>query len=295
MPRKMSFHPTTGDLSFFVMNETPHPFAVRPKFGGVGVKFADHRWYLREWHAHEALEVNLVIRGSGSVLLEDRRYPLLPGHLIWLWPGQRHIPADWSSDMLMWIVEWQPEFLPYLRKARSRASAPIKPGDLNGYCCRRLDSRALQNMQGVLSGVSVMEHADAFYQGLQFALLALWDSFLQAAAVDGATYLHPKLVPIINTLNDPLNEMTLHQLARRAGVSPYSLSVLFRRQTGTSIPEYRNRIRMNRFFALFRARPGVRLLELALEAGFGSYAQFYRVFTSQAGQTPNAWLKSTRE
>lgn len=277
------------------MNPNSNPFAARPGFGGVVVKFSDHRWYLREWHAHEALEVNLVIRGSGSVLLEDRRYPLLPGHLIWLWPGQRHIPADWSSDMLMWIVEWQPEFFTLLRRARARAGESFKPGDFQRYGCRRLDSRLLLHMQGILSGISVMENADAFHRGLEFALLALWDSFLQAAPTEETAYLHAKLIPVISALNDPHNDRTLHQLAHMVGVSPYYLSVLFRKQTGTSIPEYRNRIRMNRFFTLFRTKPGVRLLELALESGFGSYAQFYRVFTQQAGQTPNAWLKSTGE
>ena len=71
-------------------------------------RLSDKRWYLRDWHAHETLEINLVLRGSGQVLLEDRRYPLLPGHLVWLWPGQRHVPSEWSADMLLWIVEWQP-------------------------------------------------------------------------------------------------------------------------------------------------------------------------------------------
>lgn len=277
------------------MITTETPFALRPGFGGVVVRFADHRWYLREWHAHDSLEVNLVVRGSGSVLLEDRRYPLLPGHLIWLWPGQRHIPADWSFDMLMWIVEWQPEFLPRLSRARGRSSDEFKPGNESQYFCRRLDSRALQHMQGVLSGVAVMERADAFHHGLEFALLALWDSFLNASPVAGESFLHPRLSPVINALNDPHGDLPLNQLAARAGVSPYYLSVLFRKQTGMGIPEYRNRIRMNRFFTLFRAQPGIRLLELALASGFGSYAQFYRVFTEYAGQTPNAWLKATRE
>ena len=282
-------------LSFIAMNSSENPFAVKPGFGGIVVKFSDHRMYLREWHAHESLEINLVVRGSGSVLLEDRRYPLLPGHLIWLWPGQRHIPADWSSDMLLWIVEWQPEFGARLRRSRGRASDAFKPLDGARYCCRRLDSRALQQMQGVLSGVASMERADAFHRGLEFALLALWDSFLSASTVAGETYLHPKLVPVINALNNPQGDQTLNQLAELVHVSPYYLSVLFRKQTGMGIAEYRNRIRMNRFFTLFRAQPGIRLLELALASGFGSYAQFYRVFTESTGHPPNAWLKSTRE
>ena len=275
------------------MQETRSPFEANPGCGGVVVRFADKRWYLREWHSHDALEVNLVVRGTGSVLLEDRRYPLLPGHLIWLWPGQWHVPSDWSSDMLMWIVEWKPDFLHRLRRERRR-DVP-KPGDAGAYCCRRLDSQALQRVQGILSGTAGMERADAFNEGLHFSLLALWDEFVKAKPVAGEKFLHPKLERVLGLLNDPSNDMALGELAAVVGMSPSYLSVLFKEQTGLMIPEYRNRLRVSQFFALYRDKPEIRVLDLALEAGFGSYAQFYRVFTGMVGQTPKQWLKAVRE
>ncbi|MBN1269676.1 MAG: AraC family transcriptional regulator, partial [Kiritimatiellae bacterium] len=239
------------------------------------------------------MEINLVVNGSGSVLLEDRKYPLLPGHLIWIWPGQRHVPANWSPDMLMWIVEWHPDHLKLLK--RERSTDRPRPADGDAYFCRRLDSRALQVAQGILSGAAAAERADAFNLGLRFALLALWDEFIKAEPVAREEFLHPKLRKAIGRLNDPRGEETLAQLARDVGLSSSHLSVLFRNQTGLSIPDYRNRVRLNAFFALYREKPGVRLLTLAFEAGFGSYAQFYRVFTESVGQTPKRWLESTRE
>ena len=269
------------------MNDEPSPFHRRPGFDGVVVSMSDKRWYLREWHAHDALEINLVLRGSGHVLLENRRYPLLPGHLVWLWPGQRHVPSDWSSDMLLWIVEWQPACLERLKKARRR-DLPA-PADLAHPFCRRLDAPALQRIDGLLSAVAALAHPDAFNRGLDFALFALWDEFIAAPPLEDCPPFHPKLETILKLLADPDQNPTQAQLAQLVHVSPGHLSALFQKQTGLSIPAYRNRIRLQDFFRRTHAHPEIRLLQHALDSGFGSYAQFYRVFTQALGTSPRQW------
>ena len=273
------------------MNDASSPFFRRPGCDGVVVALADKRWYLRQWHAHDTLEINLVLRGSGQVLLENRRYPLLPGHLIWLWPGQRHVPSDWSADMRLWIVEWRPECLGRLRKARRR-DVPA-PADPVAPFCRRLAAPALQRLDGLLAATAALARPDAFNRGLDFALFALWDEFLAAEPVADCAAFHPKLKTVLGLLADPDSELTQAQLARRVNLSPYYLSDVFRQQTGLTIPAYRNRLRLQEFFRRFQAHPEIRLLQHALDAGFGSYAQFYRVFTDALGVSPREWLRQT--
>ena len=273
------------------MNDASSPFFRRPGCDGVVVALADKRWYLRQWHAHDTLEINLVLRGSGQVLLENRRYPLLPGHLIWLWPGQRHVPSDWSADMRLWIVEWRPECLGRLRKARRR-DVPA-PADPVAPFCRRLAAPALQRLDGLLAATAALARPDAFNRGLDFALFALWDEFLAAEPVADCAAFHPKLKTVLGLLADPDSELTQAQLARRVHLSPFYLSDVFRRQTGLTIPAYRNRLRLQEFFRRFQAHPEIRLLQHALDSGFGSYAQFYRVFAGALGVSPREWLRQT--
>ena len=273
------------------MNPSPSPFFQPPGHEGVVVSLSDKRWYLRDWHAHETLEINLVLRGSGQVLLEDRRYPLLPGHLIWLWPGQRHVPSEWSSDMLLWIVEWQPTCLKTFQKARRR-DTPF-PGQPAHSFCRRLAAPALQRMDGLLSAVAALSRPDAFNRGLHFALFALWDEFLSAQSVKDCAPFHPKLEQAIALLADPQQNLSQAELARRVKLSPFYLSGLFQKQTGLTIPAYRNRLRLQDFFRRLHAHPEIRLLQHALDAGFGSYAQFSRVFIHALGHSPRQWLAST--
>ena len=274
------------------MNDSPSPFRPRPGFDGVAVSMSDKRWYLRQWHAHDTLEINLVLRGSGHVLLDNRRYSLRPGHLVWLWPGQWHVPSEWSSDMVLWIVEWRPECLGRLRKAR-RGDVPA-PADAAQSFCRRLAAPALQRLDGLLSSVAAQTRADAFNRGLDFALIALWDEFLAAEPLADCAAFHPKLEAAIALLADPHRDFSQAELARRIGLSPYYLSALFRKQTGLAIPAYRNRLRLQEFFRRVHARPEIRLLQHALDSGFGSYAQFYRVFAAALGLTPRQWRNESR-
>ena len=273
------------------MNDALSPFCRRPGCDGVVVALSDKRWYLRQWHAHDTLEINLVLRGSGQVLLENRRYPLLPGHLIWLWPGQRHVPSDWSSDMRLWIVEWQPACLGRFAKARRRDTPA--PADPATPFCRRLAAPALQRLDGLLAAIAARSRPDAFNRGLDFALFSLWDEFLAAEPVADCAAFHPKLAAVLGLLADPDSDLTQAQLAQRVKMSPFYLSDVFRRQTGLTIPAYRNRLRLQEFFRRFQAHPEIRLLQHALDSGFGSYAQFYRVFAAALGVPPRAWLRQT--
>ena len=271
------------------MNESPSPFLPRPGFNGVAVAMSDKRWYLRQWHAHETLEINLVLRGSGHVLLDHRRYPLLPGHLVWLWPGQWHVPSDWSADMLLWIVEWRPPgFARFLKSRRGDSPAPADPAF---PFCRRLAAPALQRLDGLLAAVAARPRPDAFNRGLDFALFALWDEFLAAEPVENCPAFHPKLEAVLGLLADPERHLTQAQLARQVKLSPYYLSALFQKQTGLTIPAFRNRLRLQEFFRRLQAHPELRLLQHAFDAGFGSYAQFYRVFTQALGVPPRQWLR----
>jgi AraC-like DNA-binding protein len=77
-------------------------------------------------------------------------------------------------------------------------------------------------------------------------------------------------------------------LARKHGVSVSRLARAFKSEMGISIALHRNHLRLQRFFRLVKAGRG--LLPAALEAGFGSYAQFHRVFRAFHKSSPAVYL-----
>ncbi len=73
-------------------------------------------------------------------------------------------------------------------------------------------------------------------------------------------------------------------------ISLSRLARVFKSEMGMSLVEYRNRLRLDRFSVLLD-RGRTNLLGAALAAGFGSYAQFHRVFRALRRVTPREYLR----
>jgi AraC-like DNA-binding protein len=86
---------------------------------------------------------------------------------------------------------------------------------------------------------------------------------------------------------DPV--VTGERIAQEMGISPGHLARSFKHEMGLSLVEYRNRLRIERFLRSVQ-RGNDSLLRAALEAGFGSYAQFFRVYRKLLGTTPREHL-----
>jgi len=71
------------------------------------------------------------------------------------------------------------------------------------------------------------------------------------------------------------------------------LARVFRAELGVSLVQYRNRLRLERFFELVEHRGG-NFSDAAHTAGFGSYAQFHRVFRKLVGTTPREYVAGVR-
>ena len=81
--------------------------------------------------------------------------------------------------------------------------------------------------------------------------------------------------------------LSLEQLARDCGASPFHASRVYRRVTGSSLHQQQNRLRLRE--ALFRL-PAMRgqLTALALELGFSSHSHFSNAFKAEFGHSPSA-------
>jgi transcriptional regulator GlxA family with amidase domain len=81
--------------------------------------------------------------------------------------------------------------------------------------------------------------------------------------------------------------LSFAELAAQLHVSRTYLTRTFRRYAKTSIVDYRNELRLAQFLGQANEKP---VLAAALDAGFGSYVQFNRVFRARFGKTPREYL-----
>jgi AraC family transcriptional regulator len=97
---------------------------------------------------------------------------------------------------------------------------------------------------------------------------------------------HDRLKRVIDLIEARFSEaITLHELAAEACLSDFHFSRLFRQMTGLSPLHYVIRRRIQE--AQIKLKLGHRsLVEIALETGFGSQANFNRAFRKHTGMTP---------
>ena len=248
-----------------------------------------HHGRANAMHHHAELEFNLVTQGHGLYLLANRKYQIHRGDLLWLFPAQEHVLVEQSGDFEMWIGVAKPKAV---RRLAIDASARILRGaNPAGEYCRRLPQPGLARLESLLTEIAAARmHPGLFNAGLGYAFLAAWQSFEYAANVP-IHDVHPAVERAARFVRDRNNTVSLIELSRHAGLSPARLSRLFKQQTGVALVDFRNRQRIEKFLALYGAGQRMTMLQAALEAGFGSYPQFHRVFRRVLGRSPGTYLR----
>lgn len=227
------------------------------------------------WHYHNEIEVDLIIAGRGTYFLDDAHYDLSPGVLVWMLPNQTHrlLPAP---DLRMWTLTCASDHLerPLLDQVARHANRVIA----------REDAIALDRLF-----VHVSQDADepmVHQSGVEYALRSALHISMSGPE-PAQSPLHPAVSNALRVLRDVPDIANAAALAARCGVSAVYLRELLAEQTGRGFTEWRNRFRLGRF--QIRYLESQDLLTAALDAGFGSYTQFHRVFLDIVGTTPGDW------
>jgi AraC-like DNA-binding protein len=88
----------------------------------------------------------------------------------------------------------------------------------------------------------------------------------------------------------PDDALTLGNLARESRLSPYHFLRTFERITGVTPHQYVLRARL-RQAAMRLATEAGKVLDLALESGFGDLSNFNRAFRAEFGMSPRAYRR----
>ena len=261
-------------------------------------------------HQHVELEINVVARGSVTYVVGRKSYTFHQGECLWLFPSQPHRCINRTSDALYYVVSFKPTLIArscreeenaVLKKNRPPKNAvlhtslpPAKLGLLrdimDSLLESGLDSDTLNREVGYgLSPGFRYEHAkpDLLNSGLALILQLAWDCQLASVTESRATQLHSSVVRALDILKKESESDCLKTLARECGVSGAYLSRTFKQQVGVPINRYRNTMRLERFWEIRnKATRHMTLSEAVYEAGFGSYAQFSKVYRATFGRCP---------
>jgi AraC-like DNA-binding protein len=195
--------------------------------------------------------------------------------------------VDESPDHELWWAVFRPRLV--TRTATTPLARPLLQRDPIGRFSRRLDARCVPRLGALLRELRDAETVDdaLLNAGLAYLLVFAWRAFLDSEDVVAGADVHPAVEAVARRLHTDPNSGNLDELARTAGISPSHLSRLFKAQTGVSLTRFRNQRRLERFRVIYGHGRRTTALAAALEAGFGSYAQFYRVVRTETGRSPS--------
>ncbi|MEM9158886.1 MAG: helix-turn-helix domain-containing protein [Verrucomicrobiota bacterium] len=239
-------------------------------------------------HRHDELELNLAISGEAEYLVDGELLRFLPGQALWLFPEQEHALASASPSFSMWVIVFRRRLLRETCNEEERKPLLGMKAPLESF--RQLGHDVFKKLGQVCEEAAESAEVDSemFNATLRYLMVRAWKGTLESEveALDPMR-LHGSVFRAAMRLHETPQIESLGELSKEVGLSQEHLSRMFRRQMGLSLSAYRNVQRMRRFIELRQEGERYNLLEAALEAGFGSYAQCFRVCKALKGVAPS--------
>jgi AraC-like DNA-binding protein len=235
--------------------------------------------------SHVELVALLATKGRMRYLIDDRILTLGPGALLWAHTDQAHVLLAETRDFDMWVLVAAPWVLRPARLFPPRRAREAGPAE-----ARVLDTAAVAELEQIAAGLRGATDSSFAAIGLKWWVARAWRAWQEAPGGAARRRVHPAVVRAAEILRgDPA--LGLAQVASRAGLSLSQLGRLFGAELGLGLAKFRTARRLDRVDAIVAGSPRTKLLAAALDAGFGSYAQFYRAFAAARGMSPRHYYR----
>lgn len=284
--------------------------------------FRPHEWvylnksieleeYCHKMHKHDFIELAYVISGKGVHRVGNDQYQVSQGDLFIINYDVPHgftcQPGEAETPILYNCV-FRPEFLD-----GALFSSTHFENITSSFLFGNLFPENLAPTPDLrLHGADFLEVGDLFskmyaeYQGMKKGYLDIIRAYLIELIVkifrllesDGKKSIAPHHHKLVAQAIDYLkhnfqSDIKLSDLAMQSFVSKNYFSKLFKEVTGINLSDYLQRLRINEACTLLR-NTDLKIVEIAVEAGFTDIPFFYEVFKRVVGKTPGDYREETR-
>ncbi len=255
------------------------------------------------WHYHNNLEISFITEGSGKRIVGDSIEEFQPGDLVFI---GRNLPHVWIADkdqkvfsnrtLEMVFLQFTPNILcqqmlnlpefKYLQKALILSERGIQ---ITGETLNKVSELLLQ-----MPYLNVFDRMIHFMRILD--LIGRSDSLIHLASTE---YLKTRFTTAnkrIATIHDYLmqnyrNEINLVSLAELVNMAEGSVCRFFKQNTGMTIFEYLNKIKVE-FACKLLMDTDLSILDVCLDSGFNNPSHFNKQFKKFTRETPVKYRNS---
>ena len=250
------------------------------KNGNIAVKEKIISSYPTHWH--EFYEIELILSGDGSYVIDGRAHPIKKNMLFFMTPVNFHEVITEKSEVITLMFMGQAcdgNLLFKLSSLLGSDSVLLSDEDANflaalmrelksseGCGDESYNSSLIGSILGKLSKINC-SHTRGFLTRVQKAMLYIQNNFR--------------------------NDIRLAEIAAAADTSPTYLSGIFAKESGASLKEYISNVRYEYAKKLLEYSD-MSVTDICFESGFCDYANFERRFKERFKISPSKYRKMNR-
>lgn len=249
-------------------------------------------------HVHEKYEIYYLASGERYYFIKDRVFHIRRGHLVFINQGELHKTTDADlPDHQRILVYFENKFLETINGS---VEALLNFLTQKNFSVIELSLKEQAEIESIFKEMNeeILKKALGFEVSLQGLLMKL----LVFAARHSHEYnekeylsdcpRHEKVSDIVKYINLHYNEqLSVSGIAEHFYISQYYLCRTFKETTGYTLVQYINSVRVKEAQKLLE-KDRLKMIQIAEKAGFGSVAQFNRVFRDISGCSPLNYRKS---
>ncbi|ODM28037.1 hypothetical protein A7W90_03385 [Clostridium sp. Bc-iso-3] len=249
-------------------------------------------------HVHEKYEIYYLLSGERYYFIKDQVFRIKKGHLVFINQGEMHKTTDADlPDHKRMLVYFEKRFIETLNGS---VSALLDFMAQKKYSVMELSLRDQNYIENIFREMTeeIIKKPTGFEVQLQGLLMKLLvfisrhvDEHNEKEYFSNCPK-HEKIADIVKFINTNYSEqLSVGEIAERFYISQYYLCRTFKEITGYTIVQYINTVRVKEAKKLL-SHDNLKMIQVAEKTGFGSIAQFNRVFREIVGCSPLNYRKS---
>lgn len=248
-----------------------------------------------DMHIHDCYEIYFSISGGQKFLINNQLYDFCNGDIFFINKNEsHHVLSIGTEDYERYVINIHPQ---YLEQFAELAKIDLTDcfTNRNEQCGHKisLTEKEQQRLLFLIHRLSTTDGfgAEVIEQAIFLEMMVFFNSLYSSKPAEDKTTVHKsnkyydKTSNIISYINQNLSDdLNMDVLSKHFALSASYLSMIFKKETGTTIQKYITAQRIT--LAKRLLSEGHSVTETYLACGFNDYSNFLRAFTKMVGISP---------
>jgi len=277
------------------------PFTIpKPKNDALILQEDKQPLFYNLFHQHEEIQLSLIKKGEGSLIVGDAVHSFQAGELIVL---GSNVPHVFKSTTLK---DSPSHMLTVFFKKDSFGNDFFETEELKSF--DSFFEKASQSFKILTPSVEIISLFEALFSVSKLERFILFLQLLKAINespfIPLSSFAQTKKYSdnegrrmgiIYNySMNHFREKITLPQIASEAAMTPQAFCRYFKKRTRKTYIEFLNEIRIEEACNLLKKHPEMSIIEIAESSGFNNISNFHRKFKELKGMRPLQFQKQSQ-